>query len=208
MTEILVLDGHPNPESFVAALAHAYADGARASGASVRTIALRDLGFDPVLHLGFRGEQPLEPDLQAALEAIRGARHVVFAFPIWWAAAPALVKGFVDRVFLPDVAFRFEPGKALATGLFAGRSARLVTTMDSPWVWYWWKHGRSAHNAFIQGTLEFVGFSKIETRTVYGVRTLDVGARAKAITQAAKDGAYDAQRLVRQRPRLAATSAA
>jgi NAD(P)H dehydrogenase (quinone) len=132
MTNILILDGHPDPESLTSALVHAYANGARAVLADVRVLALRDLTFDLVLHRGFRVGQPLEADLETALAAIRDARHVVFAFPTWWAAPPALVKGFVDRLFLPGVAFEFERGKALPTGFFRGRSARLMTTMDSP----------------------------------------------------------------------------
>lgn len=195
MTDILILQGHPDHESFVAALAAAYAEGASSRGAGVRTIALRDLDFDPILRRGFHGEQPLEPDLEVALAAIREARHVVFAFPTWWAAPPALVKGFVDRVFLPGLTFRYEPGQLLPVGLLRGRSARMITTMDSPAVWYWWKHGRSVHGAFVEGTLDFVGFGPIATRTVYGVRDMDARARARALADGRRDGEADAAKL-------------
>lgn len=195
MTDILILQGHPDPKSFVAALVSAYAEGAVAAGASVRTIALVDLAFDPILRMGHHAPQRLEPDLEDAFAAIRAARHVVFAFPTWWAGPPALVKGFIDRVFLPGTTFRFDNGSALPTGLLAGRSARLLTTMDSPSVWYWWKHGRSLHRSFIDATLDFVGFAPIATRTVYSVRSLGEKARARAIQDAQRDGASDARRL-------------
>jgi NAD(P)H dehydrogenase (quinone) len=198
MTEILILDGHPDADSLTTALATAYAAGAVREGGRVRTIALRDLDFDLVLRHGYHRAQSLEPDLEATLAAIRAARHVVFAFPTWWAAPPALVKGFVDRLFLPGIAFRFEPGKAMATGLFAGRSARLITTMDSPSWWYWWKHGRSVHHAFLAATLELVGFGPIDARTVFSVRTLKAAAIAKALATAGADGARDARRSSRK----------
>lgn len=195
MTDILILQGHPDPQSFVAALAAAYAEGAVSAGASVRTIDLVGLAFDPILRMGHHEPQPLEPDLEDTFAAIRAARHVVFAFPTWWAGPPALVKGFIDRVFLPGTTFRFDNGSALPTGLLAGRSARLMTTMDSPAIWYWWKHGRSLHRSFIDATLDFVGFAPIATRTVYSVRSLDAKARARAIQDAQRDGATDARRL-------------
>ncbi|MEZ4324393.1 MAG: NAD(P)H-dependent oxidoreductase [Polyangiales bacterium] len=194
-SSILVIEGHPDGQSFVGGLARAYAEGARAAGSVVETVRLADLRFDPVLHGGFHGEQPLEPDLVRVHEAILRAGHVAFAFPTWWAAPPALVKGFVDRTFLPGVAFRFEPGASLPTGLFAGRSARLITTMDSPSWWYRLKHGRAVHRSFISATLDFVGFAPVASRTVYKVRELDEAAREAALRRASRDGARDAAAL-------------
>lgn len=57
---ILVLDGNPLTDSFCAALANAYADGAQAAGAQVQLLRLRDLRFDPILHAGYRVVMPLE----------------------------------------------------------------------------------------------------------------------------------------------------
>ncbi len=82
MSSVLLIDGHPNPESLCSALAARYAQGARSAGASVEVLALRELRFDPVLHLGYRGEQPLEPDLQQAQQRIRAASHVCLVTPL------------------------------------------------------------------------------------------------------------------------------
>jgi len=194
MTDLLILQGHPNRASFVSALAAAYATGARSRGASVRSIELADLAFDPVLHHGHHAEQALEPSLREVLEAIVGASHVTFAFPTWWAGPPALVKGLIDRLFVPGVAFRWKQGSALPEGLFAGRSARMITTMDSPRSWYWWKHGRAVHRAFVDATLDFCGFGPVTTSTVHGVRTLDERARHAALTRLEREGAADARR--------------
>lgn len=130
---ILIINGHPDADSFCGTLAARYAAGALHAGAEVRSIALRDLQFDPILHAGYRTVQPLEPDLVAAQDAVRWAEHLVFAYPVWWGAMPALLKGFLDRAFLPGFAFRFDGPKSYRwKGLLAGRSARLIITMDGP----------------------------------------------------------------------------
>lgn len=178
MTNALVLLGHADPESFNARLARHYAEGLQARGATVSTVALADLKFDPVMRHGYAREQPLEPDLVALRGAIERAAHVAWIFPTYWAAPPAIVKGLVDRLLVPGWAFR-STGKALPEGLLAGRSARVVTTMDSPRPWYWLWHGRAIHAAFGRGTLRFCGFAPVRFTTLYGVRRLDESARAK-----------------------------
>ncbi len=54
-TRTLLILGHPNPDSFNAALADAYADAARQAGRELRRIDLHSLSFDPILHGGYRG---------------------------------------------------------------------------------------------------------------------------------------------------------
>jgi NAD(P)H dehydrogenase (quinone) len=109
-TRILIILGHPRADSFCGALAEAYAEAARAGGSEVRVISLGSLSFDPILHNGYAAVQPLEPDLFAAQAAISWAEHLVFVYPLWWGAMPALLKGFIDRVFLPGFAFKFRDG--------------------------------------------------------------------------------------------------
>src|SRR6266545_1862007 len=98
---ILVLSAHPDEGSFCDAVAAAYVDGARAASHEVRGIALRELCFDLVLRGGFHSAKPLEPDIAEQQQLIRWCQHLVVASPNWRWAAPALLKGYVDRVFLP-----------------------------------------------------------------------------------------------------------
>ena len=158
---ILVILGHPSPDSFCAALAAAYVDGARSAGHEVQLLALNKLAFDPVLHTSYTGEQTLEPDLQAAQSAILRAQHLVFVYPLWWGGLPALLKGFMDRVFLPGFAFRYLKGSSRCDRLLTGRSARLLVTMDTP-PWYLrWVYRRPGHRQMKQATLEFCGISPV-----------------------------------------------
>lgn len=192
---ILLIDGHPHPESLGKALADAYAAGAVASGAKVERLDLRSLEFDLVLRGGYANDQALEPDLLRARAMIERASHVAWLFPMWWAAAPALVKGFVDRLFLPGWAFQYQQGNSLPKRLLAGRSARLMVTMDSPWWWYALAYKRSIHGAFANATLSFVGFSPVKTRTIHNVRAMSERERAALIESVRADGAKDARAL-------------
>lgn len=189
---ILVINAHPNPNSFGAALYEAYVEGARAHTA-VDQLTLTDLRFDPVLRAGFDGSQPLEPDLVDARRRIEAADHVVWFFPTWWVGPPALLKGFIDRTFLPGWAFRYGDG-ALPETLLAGRSARVVTTMDSPRWWYGVWHRRAVHAAFVNGTLRFVGFSPVRQTTLYNVRKMSAAARTRALETLRRAGEKDARR--------------
>lgn len=78
------------------------------AGADVRMITLNELAFNMNLEGGYRNKLPLEPDLLEAQEAIKWAEHLVWVFPIWWGGPPALLKGFVDRIFMPGYAFKYQ----------------------------------------------------------------------------------------------------
>jgi len=161
MKKILVILGHPRKESLCGALATAYAESARAGGAEVRELALSELSFDPVLHMGYRAEQALEPDLAAAREAISWAEHLVFVYPTWWGGLPALIKGFIDRVFLPGFAFKYRKDSPWWDRLLAGRSARLLVTMDTPPWYYRWLYRMPGHNQMRRTILEFCGIRPV-----------------------------------------------
>jgi NAD(P)H dehydrogenase (quinone) len=185
MQHALVLLGHADPRSFNAQLARAYTDALTSAGATAELLPLAELSFDPVLRAGFAGAQPLEPDLVRVREAIERADHLAWFFPTHWASPPAIVRALVDRLFLPGWAFRYERGASetgsLPTGLLAGRSARVVTTMDSPGWWYALAHHRAIHGSFVTGTLSYVGLAPVRTTTIHRVRELDSKARAQHV---------------------------
>ena len=193
MPRALLLYGHPQPDSFNDRLATHYARGYRDAGGELERVDLTSLAFDPVLRHGFAAAQDLEPDLARVRDAIERADHLVWVFPTWWASPPAIVRALVDRVFLPGWAFRYEPGQALPNGLLAGRSARVVTTMDSPWWWYALVLRRPIHHAFGSATLAFCGLRPVAFTLVHGVRELSEARRARACERVATIAAADAR---------------
>lgn len=177
---ILIILGHPDSGSFCGALAGAYEQGAKAAGHEVRRIDLGRLGFDPVLHKGYAEIQPLEPDLLDAQAAINRADHLVFVYPIWWGAPPALLKGFFDRAFLPGFAFRFKEGSVSSWDrLLSGRSARLIVTMDTP-PWYYRLVSRMpGHNQMKRTILGFCGVRPVSITEFGPVKSSSPEQRGK-----------------------------
>ena len=158
---ILVILGQPASESFCGALANSYVEGAKAAGNEVQQIALGNLSFDPVLHNGYATIQALEPDLVAAQAAITWAQHIVLVYPIWWGAMPALLKGFIDRLFLPGFAFNYREGSQFWDRLLSGRSAHLLVTMDTPPWYFRWIYRMPGHNQMKRTILEFSGIKPV-----------------------------------------------
>lgn len=160
----LVILGHPNPDSYCAALARTYADSARQAGAHVDLLDLSTLHFDPHLHGGYHAGQPLEPDLQRAQQLISQADHLCLVTPTWWSSMPALLKGFIDRVFLPGFAFRYRPGRMLPEQLLRGRSARVIVSTDTPPLLLRTLLGDPTLRSLSQGVLAFCGYRVRSTR--------------------------------------------
>lgn len=80
MKKILIIQGHPDSESYNTALAKAYKKGAIEAGAEIKEIVIRDLDFSPNLKYGYRKRTELEPDLLAAWEKIQWAEHLVWIY--------------------------------------------------------------------------------------------------------------------------------
>ncbi|MGB3390680.1 MAG: NAD(P)H-dependent oxidoreductase [Pseudaminobacter sp.] len=168
---ILIIVGHPDPEPkrLCRALAAGYAEGARSAGHDVRLIDIATLDFPLLRTMEEFGQRPMPSTLEDAAQAIRNAEHVVFIFPLWLGTMPALLKGFLEQVMRPGVAFAYpEPGKGgFAKTLLKGRSARVVVTMGMPAFFYrlWYLgHGIAGMRRNI---LNFVGISPVR-ETLFG----------------------------------------
>jgi putative NADPH-quinone reductase len=171
--KILVILGHPNKESFCGALAESYIQGTKSVGVEVKKLYLADLNFDPCLRNGYKVHQDLEPDLKMSQELIKWAEHLVFVYPIWWGTMPALLKGFIDRVFLPGFAFKYQENSPWWDKLLTGKSAHLIVTMDAP-VWFFWFFYRSAAYTVMKKTiLEFCGVKPVRVSSIGTVKNLD-----------------------------------
>lgn len=82
MKKILIINGHPNKESFNFGLAEAYKKAALQSNAEIKEIIIRDLQFNPNLAFGYQKISVLEPDLIKAQEKIKWADHLVWIHPV------------------------------------------------------------------------------------------------------------------------------
>lgn len=185
---ILVILGHPDSESCCGALADAYIKGASAAGHTVRVLRLGEMAFNPDLHHGYRARTPWEPALEAAWADIQWSEHMVWIYPTWWGTIPALMKGFIDRVFLPGKAFKYRENSPLWDKLLKGKSARLITTMDSP-LWYnWLMYHNAGHRAMKHATLKFCGVIPVKITAFGNLRWQKAPARETMLSKVEKLG--------------------
>lgn len=183
MKKILIVLGHPSVESLNYALAESYAAGARAAGKEVRLLKLGELNFDPILHLGYNGQQPLEPALLEAQEDILWADHLVWVYPSWWGNMPALLKGFIDRTFVPGFAFKYRPNSVWWDKYLTGRSARIIMTMDTPKIYNTLLYRNANINALKHATLHYCGIKPVYVSTFPTVRSSDETQRKQWIKE-------------------------
>jgi NAD(P)H dehydrogenase (quinone) len=167
---VLIVSCNPAISSFDRALAVAYYEGAISTGASVHLLELSSLEFDPILHKGYKVPQPLEQDLVRAQDLIKNANHIVFVYPSWWGSMPALLKGFIDRVFLPGFAFKYHPNDILWDKYLKGKTARIILTMDAPGIWNRIMYHRSNIYALKVATLQFCGIRPVHVTTFSRIR--------------------------------------
>jgi putative NADPH-quinone reductase len=168
MKKILIINGHPDKKSFCFALAESYKKGADTNGTDCKLVHLIDLKFNPILTYGYRVVSELESDLIIIQQEIIQADHIVFVYPNWWGTYPALLKGFIDRVFLPNFAFKYNKSSPLPDKLLKDKTARIIVTMDTP-KWYYWLINRNpGHNSMKKGILEFSGIKPVKI-TAFGI---------------------------------------
>ncbi len=168
MARIVIIVGNPRKETFSEALAAAYQRGAEAAGHQVSLFVLSRMAFDPILHDGFSKPQPLEPDLADAQTAIGAADHLVLIFPLWFGTLPALLKGFIERVFQPGFAITGSIRDGTYRAMLSKKSARVIMTMGMPGLVYRWYYGAHCAKMLRRNILEFVGFKPVRT-TIHGM---------------------------------------
>jgi 1,4-dihydroxy-2-naphthoate polyprenyltransferase len=193
---VALILGHPRADSLCAAIADAYARGATQAGVELRRIDLHTLDFNPDVTAVSPRDQTIEPDIQKAIALIAWAEHIVFVFPTWWGTMPAVLKGFLDRVLLPGFAFAHRSDGHGWDKLLTGRSAHLLTTMDTPSFVYRWIYGAPGLRAISRATLGFCGIRTVAWR-IFGpvmnstaVRRLAWLQSAEAMGAALKHGVY------------------
>ncbi len=131
----LVIVAHPVAESFTMALTRAYTDQLEQLGHSQRTYDLYRMGFDPVLSAEelsgtAAGHAPANPTILKAQEDIRAADVLTIIYPLWWLSMPAMMKGYVDRVFARGFAYVSRDG--VVHGLLSGKKSVLITVSGAP----------------------------------------------------------------------------
>jgi 1,4-dihydroxy-2-naphthoate polyprenyltransferase len=163
---VLVINGHPRKGSYSEAISNAYAEGATIAGTNVTILNLYELAFEPNVIVPSPAAQFHEEDITRSKKLIGQADHVVFVFPTWWGTMPALLKGFTDRVFTEGWAFEEIEGGTGYAPLLNGKSALLITTMDTPKFVYKLIYRSPGYRAMSNALLKFCGFSSVKMMSI------------------------------------------
>jgi NAD(P)H dehydrogenase (quinone) len=141
---VLLIYCHPRPGSFCAALRDTAVAALEAAGHSVEVRDLYDEGFMPALTAEQRGHYYDESANLCGIEdhvaALQRAEALLLVYPTWWFGPPAMVKGWLDRVWVPGVAFHLDGAGGLRPLLSNIRRIGVVTTYGSPY-WRLWLVG-------------------------------------------------------------------
>mgnify|MGYP000574212999 CR=1 FL=1 len=131
----LVIVAHPVEDSLAKRSAYAVEEELSKAGHAVELLDLYKHGFDPVLsEAGLRAFRTQEhrPSIRALHDQLRSAQGLVLCYPTWWHGPPAILKGYLEQMFVPGVGYEVANGKLrpLLTGL---TRIDVLTSYNSPW---------------------------------------------------------------------------
>lgn len=163
----LIIYSHLNPTSFTKAIVDEVEKNAIASGDEVKIIDLYGDQFNPVLGMPdiahqFMG-QTMPDDVKKYQDMITWADHLTVVYPMWWGQMPAMLKGFIDRVFSYGFAFSISENGAQA--LLKGKTASVFVNTNTPTAVYEATQMNTAQRRIIDGGI--FGFCGIDTEITF-----------------------------------------
>lgn len=197
---VFIVYWHAEPQSFNGAMFRTARETLASAGHAVRSSDLREMKFDPTSdrrnftttknpaffkqqieelhateHLGFAA------DIEAEMEKLEWCELMIWQFPLWWFGLPAVLKGWVDRVFA--MGRMYGGPRTYAGGVFRGRRAMLSLTTGGPEQAFR-RGGSNGDIAGIlrpiqRGMLQFVGFDVLAPQVVYGPARMTDDERQK-----------------------------
>jgi len=169
---ILTLFAHPNRDSLTGAILDRFVAGLGASGQ--RTVEIADLyreGFDcrfqPEDYAQFQGA-PMPDAIRDEQARVDRADALAFIFPVWWWSFPAVLKGWIDRVFSEGWAYSFQPG--VSRGLLRDRPVQLIGVAGSRESTYRkYGYGEAMRAQIDSGILGYCGLRDVAVELYYDV---------------------------------------
>ncbi|MDM5190603.1 NAD(P)H-dependent oxidoreductase [Bacillus sp. DX4.1] len=181
----LIIYAHPNPQSFNHAILETVQGQLEEKGHEVRVRDLYALNFNPVLatddFISFsQGNTPAE--IEEEQKHIAWADNIIFIYPVWWAGLPAILKGYVDRVFSHGFAYAYSENGI--EKLLNGKKGLLLSTMGNT------KEAYTANGMFEAmkkttdaGIFDFTGIETLEHTFYTSVPSVDDAARKQYLEE-------------------------
>jgi NAD(P)H dehydrogenase (quinone) len=166
---ISVVLGHPDPGSFNHAIAKAAVEELLQNGHDVTFHDLYAERFDPILPgPEIPRDGPVDPVIQRFCDEIAAADGIIIVHPNWWGQPPAILKGWVDRVIRPGVAYEFlegDGGEGVPVGLLKAKCALVFNTSNTPVVREMETFGDPLETLWKNCTFGLCGVSEVYRKT-------------------------------------------
>ncbi len=160
----LFVYAHPNHQSLCHDLWQSAVAAATSQGSEVHSLDLHAMNFNPVLEYNSqkrRRDMYLEPEMEEHRQWIRWADRIVLIYPIYWGRPPAMLLGWIDRLFAANFAFKDE-NKNFPKPLLVGKEAVCISTMKGPTFYPLFWLG-NAHKILMKRALfGYVGIKKVK----------------------------------------------
>jgi NAD(P)H dehydrogenase (quinone) len=152
---ILLVYCHPRAGSFTEAARDTAIAAFQGAGHEVDLLDLYAEGFNPVMsdaeRAGYHTRGENRVPVADHLDRVKAAEGLVFVYPTWWYAQPAMLKGWLERVLIPHETFTMPEGNQPIRGLMQNiRMLAVVTSLGSP-KWWWWLVGRPGQRILLSG---------------------------------------------------------
>ncbi len=181
---VLLVYAHPNPQSFNAAVSQAVKEEVEKKGWQLKFKDLYAMNWNPVLSQSdfeafHNGKIPA--DIMAEQADVNWADLVIMIAPVWWTSVPAILKGYIDRIF--SIGFAYEYTPTGPRGKLVGKKALLITSSGAD--------GQAAQangmssaikRALVDGFFGFCGFAEFKYKNLAAVTVVTDEEREKMIT--------------------------
>ncbi|MGZ9584698.1 NAD(P)H-dependent oxidoreductase [Paenibacillus marinisediminis] len=184
--KVAVINTHPNPDSFTYAVREVVESALQEHGHDIQLRDLYTLMFNPVLTVeDFAASKSgnVPEDVRVEQEYVKWADCLIIIYPLWWGTLPALLKGYIDRVFAYGFAYSMD-GDGIKK-LLSGKKAILFTMMGNSEEHYQEvKMFEAMKKTVDEAIFEFVGIDVLEHKYFPSVTTVDDEARKKMLEEA------------------------
>lgn len=194
----LVVFNHPYSGSYCSAILESVKQSLKESGQPYDLIHLDNDGFNPVMSaaelaaftkvrtLGEEALKDLDEQTLSYAKRLQEAEHLVLIFPVWWELMPALMKGFIDKLIFPAIAYGYTKRGMMRTTLTKLQRVTIISTMNTPGFIYRFIFGNALKGALIMGTFRKIGCKNVKWISLTKVKSVTQKKREKWLSDIRK----------------------
>ena len=187
----LIVFNHPYEGSYCNAILESAMNGLQESGQPCDLIHLDKDGFNPVMDaaelkafaqartMGAKVLKDLDVQTLDYAARLQQAEHLVLVFPVWWELMPALMKGFIDKLIFPAIAYGYTERGMMKSTLTRLKKVTVISTMNTPGPIYRFIFGNALRGALLMGTFRKIGCRNLKWISLTRVKGVTQEKRMK-----------------------------